>query len=121
MSYALSRLMSTASATYGGYALADPRHLGRNLVSDKEAPDYDVLAQTYGARDLAISAFGIFGKSSRTVTTAMLVRIAFDVSDAIILSGRAKDEETRNKILGITLGWAGLNTLALLIDRRKSD
>jgi hypothetical protein len=119
MTYPLSRLMSAATATYGAYALARPRHLG-SAVDSSHAADYDVLAQTYGARDLTISALGLLGRSERTVTTAMVARISMDLADGVILSFRAQDEETRNKLIGITFGWATLNTVALLVDRRRA-
>lgn len=119
MTFPLSRFMSTATATYGVYALVEPRHLG-NAVDRKHAADYDLLAQTYGARDLAVSALGLLGKSDKTVTAAMLMRIAMDVSDGLLLSARAKDDATRQKVLGVTLGWATLNALALTADRRRA-
>lgn len=119
MTFPLSRFMSTATATYGVYALVEPRHLG-NALDPKHAADYDLLAQTYGARDLAVSALGMLGKSDKTVTAAMLMRIAMDVSDGLLLSARAKDDATRQKVLGVTLGWATLNALALRADRRRA-
>ena len=121
MTYRLSRLMSAATASYGVYALAEPRHLGKTLTKNpKEQADYDVLAQTYGARDLAISAVGMLSRSERAVTAAMVIRIVCDASDGLILSAKAKDEETRNKVLAVTFGWAGLNALALSVDRRRA-
>jgi hypothetical protein len=48
----------------------------------------------------------------------MLIRAACDVSDGLLLSARAQDEETRSKVLGVTFGWAALNLLALARDRR---
>jgi hypothetical protein len=119
MTYTLSRLMSAATATYGVYALANPRHLG-SAVDSSHASDYDVLARTYGARDLTISSLGLLGRSEKTVTAAMLARISMDVADGLILSVKAQDEETRTKVLAITLGWASLNTVALLVDRRRA-
>jgi hypothetical protein len=119
MTFPLSRLMSTATATYGVYALAQPRHLG-TAVDPKSASDYDLLARTYGARDLAISSVGVLGRSGTTVTAAMLIRIACDVSDGLILAARTKDDATRQKVLGVTLGWAALNALALTVDRRRA-
>jgi hypothetical protein len=118
MTFALSRFMSTATASYGVYALVDPRHLG-NAVDPKNAADYDLLAETYGVRDLAISAFGVLGRSEKTVTTAMRIRILCDISDGVLLSMKAKDDQTRAKVLGVTLGWAALNYLALRADRRR--
>ena len=121
MSYPLSRLMSAATVSYGAYALTEPRHLGRFMTDNEpQQAEFDLLAQTYGARDLAVGALGLVGRSERTVTAAMLARIAFDVSDGLLLSAKAEDEETRNQVLGITFGYAALNALALLTDRRRA-
>ena len=121
MTYALSRLMSTGTLSYAVYALANPRHLGAFMTDErKHQADYDLLAQTYGARDLAIGSLGLLGRSERTVTAAMLARIAFDLSDGLLLASRAKDDETRAKVLGITWGYAALNTAALVTDRRRA-
>jgi hypothetical protein len=119
MSFPLSRLMSTATATYGVYALANPRHLGE-VVDPRHADDYDLLATTYGARDLTISTVGLLGRSEKTISAAMAIRIACDISDGLILATRARDDATRQKLLGVTFGWAALNTLALVSDRRRA-
>ena len=119
MTFPLSRLMSTATASYGVYALANPRHLG-DFVDPSHAASYDTLAQTYGARDLILSAVALKGRSEKTVTAAMVIRILSDLSDAAILSRKASDEETRQKLLGVTIGWASLNLLALAVDRRRA-
>lgn len=78
------------------------------------------MARTYGARDLAVGALGAFGKSEKTVTAAMLLRIAMDLSDAAVLSREAEDESAKQLVLGVTIGWATLNALALLVDRRRA-
>jgi len=119
MTFPLSRLMSTATATYGVYALANPRHLG-DAVDPRHADDYDLLATTYGARDVTISTVGLLGRSEKTISAAMAIRIACDISDGLILATRAKDDATRQKVLGVTFGWAALNTLALISDRRRA-
>jgi len=120
MTYPLSRLMSTATASYGGYALARPAHLWQALQADRGDRDgLELLARTYGVRDLAIGGFGAFGRSPGTVRTAMLLRIAMDLGDAAVLSTRTDDADLRRKILTITLGWAGLNALALAIDSAR--
>ncbi|MGZ4478682.1 MAG: hypothetical protein ACXVW2_08710 [Nocardioidaceae bacterium] len=121
MTFALSRLMSAATATYGVYALAEPRHLGTALaLRGRDAERLDLLARTYGARDLALSTLGVFGRSEKTVTAVMLVRITCDVADGVLLSRETDDDQVRAKILGITFGWAALNALALRIDRRRA-
>lgn len=120
MTYALSRLMSMATMSYGAYSLAEPRHLGRFLTGDgKDQARYDVLAQSYGARDVAVSLLGVVG-SERTVKASMLIRIACDISDGLLLANRTKDEDTRTMLLGATFGWAALNALALRVDRRRA-
>jgi hypothetical protein len=121
MSYPLSRLMSTASAAYGGYALAQPSHLWQALKSDrKDQEGLELLGRTYGVRDSAISLLAILGRSDETVRAAMLLRIAMDLGDAAVLSTRTKDPDVRRKVLAVTLGWAALNTVALAIDTRRN-
>jgi hypothetical protein len=122
MSYRLSRLMSTGTAGYGAFALAKPEHLANVLQADKrERPGYDLLAQAYGVRDLTIGALGMFGRSGKTVRAAMLIRIVMDLGDAALLAPRMKDDAIRQKVLAVTLGWAGLNAVALAIDSVRND
>lgn len=119
MSHPLSRAMSAATASYGGYALARPAHLWQALEAPRgDRAGLELLARTYGVRDLAISAAGLLGRSDRTVRTAMLLRIAMDLGDAALLSVRTEGD-VRRKVLGVTLGWAGANALALAIDHRR--
>ena len=121
MSYALSRLMSTATASYAGYCFAEPEHLGRALGASKdERAGYERLALVFGVRDAAISTFGILGRSEGTVRTAMWIRIFCDVGDGVVLAARAPDDATRAKVLGTTLTWGALNLLALSSDKRRA-
>lgn len=124
MRYPLTRALSAATASYGVFALLRPRHLGKAVTADPtEQAAYDALAQTYGARDLAVSALALLGGSDRRISTAILFRIVFDVSDGLILAPRAgchRDAAARNKVLGVTFGWATLNALALAVDRRRA-
>jgi hypothetical protein len=116
----LSRLMSLLSLGYGVYALVAPRHLGRQLeVPEGQLPAYDRMAHTYAGRDLAVSALGILGPDVEAVTTSMVLRIVGDVSDAAVLSVAAPSGRVRAKMLAATLGWAALNTAALVADRRR--
>ncbi|MBA2694799.1 MAG: hypothetical protein H0U62_02880 [Actinobacteria bacterium] len=120
MSFPLSRIMSAATACYGVYALAQPGHLASAMkVPSAQKPAWDLMAYTYAARDLPVSAAGMWSSSPQVVTTAMVLRILGDLSDATILGLATDDEEARTKALTATLGWAGLNTVALVIDRRR--
>jgi len=121
MTFPLSRLMSSATAGYAVFALAKPSHLGDAMgASITERSGYDLLAHTFGVRDLAISSFGFLGRSDRTVRTAMGIRILCDVGDGVLLSLRAGDSQTRTKVLGVTMSWAALNLLAVRTDARRA-
>ena len=121
MSYAFSRIMSAATASYAGFCFAHPEHLGTAMGADKhEQPGYDLLAEVFGVRDAAISVFGVLGRSDRTVRTAMWIRIACDVGDGLVLASKTDDDEVRAKVLAATLGWGTLNFLALHADKRRA-
>lgn len=120
MDQPLSRLLAAATAGYGAYALASPGHLADALEADgSEAPSYDLLARFFGVRDLAVSSLGLLGRSARTVRTAQKVRILCDLGDAALLSWRVDDPDVRRKVLAITVGWASLNAVALVVDGRR--
>jgi hypothetical protein len=70
-------------------------------------------------RDLAVSAVGLLGRSPATVRGAMLARILSDLGDGALLSTKARDQETRTKVLAVTGGWAALNLAAVLADARR--
>ena len=121
MSYALSRLMSTATASYAGFCLARPEHLGQALGADKHEQDgFDLLAEVFGVRDLAISTLGIVGRSDRTVRTAMWIRILCDLGDGVVLASRLDDDAARAKALGAAWAWGALNVTALHLDKRRA-
>ena len=121
MTHPLSRLMSAATAAYGVYALARPGHLGQALqASRRDRPGLDLVARTYGARDLAISSVALASASTRSVRTAMMLRIAMDLADAAVLATWTSDPQVRRKVLAVTLGWAGANAAALAVDTSRS-
>ncbi len=120
MSFTLSRSLSAATAAYGAFALAKPGHLASALQApDARKPALDLLAYTYGARDLAVSAVALSASSPSLVTTAMGLRIVGDLTDAAILGLTTLDPKVRRKVLAVTIGWAAANTVALVLDRRR--
>ncbi len=120
MTFPLSRILSAATAAYGVFALVKPDHLGSALDAPKDQmPAFDLMAYTYAARDIPVSALGMFASSPQLVTASMLMRIVSDFSDAAILGINMDDPKVRNKALGVTLAWGALNTAALLIDRHN--
>jgi hypothetical protein len=120
MSFTLSRSLSAATAAYGVFALARPGHLASALgASDDRKPALDLLAHTYGARDLSVSAVALTASSAALVTAAMGLRIVGDLTDAAILGLTTADPKIRRKVLAVTIGWAAANTVALVLDRRR--
>ena len=116
----LSRLMSAATASYAVFALVRPRHLGDALgVDPRERHEWDAVAQTYGARDLAVSAVALLGRSPATVRAAMAARILSDLGDGAVLSTKVTDPGTRAKVIAVTGGWAALNLAAVVADARR--
>ncbi len=116
----LSKILSLATAAYGVFAALRPRHLGDGVAAPEEQkPAYDQMARTYAGRDLPISALAIASTNPSVVTAAMLLRIAGDLSDATVLATGTSRPAVRTKVLAVTLGWAALNTAALVVDRRR--
>ena len=114
-----SKLISLGTAGYGAFALAKPRHLADAYEAPAEqAPAYDRMAYTYAGRDLTISGLALLSKDPSVITAAMLLRILGDLADATILSTGTSKPAVRKKVLAVTVGWAALNTGALLADRR---
>jgi len=114
-----SRLLSIATAAYGAFALAKPRHLADAIEAPADqAPAFDRMAYTYAGRDLSISGLAIASRNPSVVTAAMALRILTDLSDAAVLSTGTSKPAVRKKVLAVTLGWAVLNTVALVADRR---
>ncbi|UJH70194.1 hypothetical protein [Ornithinimicrobium sp. INDO-MA30-4] len=120
MTFPLSRALSAATAAYAVFALVKPRHLGDALKAPEgQKPAVDLVAYTYAARDIPVSAVGMFASSPTLVTASMVMRIFTDFADATVLGSNTKDPEARKNALMITTGWGVLNTAALLIDRRS--
>ena len=115
-----SKLLSLATAAYGAFALAKPRHLADGVEApEAQAPAFDQMAYTYAGRDLSISGLALVSSNPSVVTAAMALRILGDLSDAAVLSTGTDKPGVQKKVLAVTLGWAALNTLALVADRRR--
>jgi len=117
MSYPLTRLLAVATAGYGVFALVRPDHLPKAMeAGPSDHEPLEQLARGYGVRDLVISGITLFGPAPGARRAGAVLRIANDLADAALLSTRTEDAKVRAKVLTATLGWATLNTLALLRD-----
>ena len=56
-------------------------------------------------------------REAEQVASARLV----DVGDGLVLAARTSDPDIRQKVLAVTMGWAALNTVALVVDSRRND
>lgn len=114
-----SKLITLATAGYGAFAAVKPRHLANGLdATPLEAPAYDRMAYTYAARDLSISGVALASSNPKVITAMMTLRIVGDLADALILSTSTSKSSVQKKVLAVTIGWAALNTVALVADRR---
>jgi hypothetical protein len=121
MAPSYSKMISVATAGYAAYALVKPRHLGKMLTnSPLKQPEYDAVARLFGPRDFTIAALAILAPSAEAREHAMFARIAFDLSDAAILTPEARGKAAKAKVLAATLSWAGLTAAAVLADRRAN-
>lgn len=120
MKQPLSRSLSIATAGYAIYALVYPRHLGKVLTNDPlKQPDYDLVATTFGVRDLVVSALALAAPTPTAREHAMCARVLLDLCDAASFSPEAHTAAARNKVLGATLTWAAINAAAVVVDRRR--
>lgn len=117
MEHALTRAMGAATASYGLFCLVRPGHLADALEApEARRPALDLLALTYGVRDISTSALLLSG-DARLRRTAAVLRISGDVGDCAVLASSTSGE-VRRKVMAVTLGWAALNALALWLDER---
>lgn len=115
----LSRLMGLATSAYGVYAIVRPGHLAQAMKAPPgERHGLEVLARTYGVRDLATSSLLLSSDPSRA-RAAMALRIASDVGDCVLLLAKTSDPAVRRKVAAATLGWATLNAAAWWADERS--
>lgn len=114
-----STLMTAGTLAYSVYALAKPRHLGKALTnSPLKQPEYDVVARTFGFRDLVVSGLALAAPTAAGREQAMIGRIVLDLTDCALFTAEAKTTSGKAKVLLATLTWAGLNAAAVVKDRQ---
>jgi hypothetical protein len=118
MDYPLTRTAAALTAVYNAYALARPDALVKGLEGQVDEAESTLLARTWAGRDLPVAALALAAPSP-VRDVAVGLRIAADVTDATVLGLRTSGTPQR-KALGVTLGWAALNALALVADRRRA-
>ena len=112
------RALGAATAAYSAVVIAKPEVL-TTPTGLGDSPASRTLGTAVGVRDLASGLAVAFAPSGLPLRLALLVRVAMDIGDSIVLGAAAPDKATRTKVVGVALGWAALNALALLATREK--
>jgi hypothetical protein len=112
------RALGVATAVYSAAVIAKPKVLTKPSGL-AETPATRTLATAVGARDLVSGLAVTFAPSGLPLRLALLVRVAMDLGDTVVLGLAAPDKSTRAKVIGVTLGWAAINALALLATREQ--
>ena len=107
-SAAVPRVLGALTAVYGGYTLARPHSLARAaglLTPGRPASSTTRnLGWAIGARDLVSGAAMTFAPPGVALRTALAVRVACDVGDAIGF-GVAVPASSRAKVIAVAAGW----------------
>ncbi|WNV89206.1 hypothetical protein [Umezawaea sp. Da 62-37] len=113
------RALGAATAVYSAAVIAKPQVLtGPTGLGD--SPASRTLGTAVGVRDLVSGLAVALAPSGVPLRLALLTRVAMDIGDSVVLGLAAPDRATRAKVVGIALGWAAINALALLATRAKS-
>ncbi|PRY40740.1 hypothetical protein [Umezawaea tangerina] len=114
------RALGAATAVYSAAVIAKPEVLtGPTGLGD--SPSSRTLGTAVGVRDLVSGLAVALAPSSVPLRLALLARVAMDIGDSVVLGLAAPDKATRTKVVGVALGWAAVNALALLATRGKTD
>ncbi len=112
------RVLGAATAAYSAAVIVKPEVLTRPTgLGDSAATR--ILSTAVGARDLVSGLAVALAPAGAPMRLALMVRVAMDVGDAV-LGAASPDKATRNKVIGIALGWAALNALALLASQEET-
>jgi hypothetical protein len=118
MRFLLPRLLGVATAVYGAAVLARPALLLKPSGLRQDDPDLDAVVRTLAARDLASGVAMAVAPSRKAMRLAIGVRVASDVSDAVVLGKALAGRPEQKKILAVAGGWGLLCGLSALATRR---
>lgn len=118
MKFVVPRLLGVATAAYGAAVLAKPALLLKASGLRHDDRELDAVTRTLAARDLASGLAMAVAPSRKAMRVAIGVRVAADVSDAVILSQALAGRPERNKILAVAGGWGLLCALSALATKR---
>lgn len=117
---AFPRVMGAATVGYATLVIINPETMtGAIGLSDGAAePGIEVLTRTMLARDLACGAAMMFAPAGWPLLTAIGIRVASDLGDAVIMGTSLPTSEDRNAALLVAGGYGVLCALSALGARR---
>ncbi|RTL70512.1 MAG: hypothetical protein EKK42_02775 [Pseudonocardiaceae bacterium] len=108
-----ARFLGAATATYAAATLVRPSVLA-GPVQLGTSPATDALVRAVGVRDLA-SGLALVATNGHAGVVASAVRIGSDLGDAVVFGLSDLPADGRRKAVGVALGWAALNGVALAL------
>lgn len=118
MRFVLPRLLGVATAAYGAAVLARPALLLKPSGMRHGDHDLTAVVRTLAARDLASGMAMAVAPSRKAMRLAIGVRVASDVSDAVVFGQALAGRPERTKVLAVAGGWGLLCVLSALATRR---
>lgn len=115
------RLLGLATAAYGASVAVRPEVLLRPCGFETDRPGSRALARMVGCRDAISGAAMVLAPDARVARAAAGVRIAADLTDALVL-GTAVDPRLRRTAIAVPLVWGllGAGSAALAWPRRPA-
>lgn len=113
----LSRALGVATTAFGVLELVEPDLRAEPTGLTGPSPAMRASHHTLGARDVSGLATAL-APAGAALRYATLSRIASDLSDAVGFGLNAPDAAHRDEAAGAAVGYAALNPLSLLGNRR---
>lgn len=114
----LSRALGVATTAFGVLELAKPDLWAGPTGLRGPSPAMRAWHHTLGARDVVSGLAMTLSPPGRALRYATLFRIVSDLTDAVGFGLNAPDPARRGKAVGAAVGYAALNGLSLLGNRR---
>lgn len=114
----LSRALGVATTGFGVLELVKPDLWSGPTGVTGPSPAMRAWHHTLGTRDVVSGLAMTFAPAGAPLRAATLFRIVSDLSDAVAFGLNAPDAATKGKAVGAAVGYASLNGLTLLGNRR---
>ncbi len=114
----LSRALGVATTAFGVLELVKPDLWSEPTGLAGPSPAMRAWHHTLGTRDVVSGLAMTFAPAGAPLRYATLFRIVSDLSDAVGFGINAPDASRKGKAVGAAVGYAALNALSLLGNRR---